>query len=114
MSPKAKKMKMVVKIPRHPYFTVQSDSMQEHMRAVEYQVRKCRVNLERIKSSNPGGSSAHSCAFPLKPKPKRCIVRVARLPDVERSEISVTPASSIINSEFDEGEKRLQNYNPNM
>jgi len=42
----------------------------------------------------------------LKPKPKRCIVRVARLPDVERSEISVTPASSIMNSDIDEGKRK--------
>ncbi|XP_044313785.1 uncharacterized protein LOC123037412 [Drosophila rhopaloa] len=93
MSPKTKKM--VVKIPRHPYFNVQSERSVE--REVEYQVRKCRVNLERIKSSPT------TRPFPLKPKPKRCIVRVARLPDVERSEISVTPASSIINSDIDEG-----------
>ncbi|KAI8040970.1 hypothetical protein M5D96_005219 [Drosophila gunungcola] len=95
MSPKTKKM--VVKIPRHPYFSVQDERSVE--REVEYKVRKCRVNLERIKSS----STPASRPFPLKPKPKRCIVRVARLPDVERSEISVTPASSIINSDIDEG-----------
>ncbi|KAH8300515.1 hypothetical protein KR018_010565 [Drosophila ironensis] len=98
MSPKAKLMKMVVKIPRHPYFNVQSDVMQERLRSGECQVRKCRVYLERIKA-HPG-----VCPFPLKPKPKQCIVRVARLPDVDRSEISVTPASSIINSDIDEGE----------
>lgn len=101
MSPKCKTKKMVVKIPRHPYFNVHSERSQE--REVEYQVRKCRVNLERIKSNNTG-NTAHP--FPLKPKPKRCIVRVARLPDVERSEISVTPASSIINSDFDEGKSK--------
>ncbi|KAH8293725.1 hypothetical protein KR054_003449 [Drosophila jambulina] len=97
MSPKHKTKKMVVKIPRHPYFNVHSERSVE--REVEYQVRKCRVNLERLKSNT--GNTAHP--FPLKPKPKRCIVRVARLPDVERSEISVTPASSIINSDIDEG-----------
>ncbi|KAH8380373.1 hypothetical protein KR009_010255, partial [Drosophila setifemur] len=102
MSPKAKTMKIVVKIPRHPYISVQSQRLEERIRAEEFQVRKCRVNLERLK---PGQPSSSMRPFPLKPKPKRCIVRVARLPDVERSEISVTPASSIINSEFDEGKQ---------
>ncbi|XP_043647878.1 uncharacterized protein LOC122616480 [Drosophila teissieri] len=103
MSPKTKKM--IVKIPRHPYFNVQGERSVE--REVEYQVRKCRVNLERIKSSNTPSSRP----FPLKPKPKRCIVRVARLPDVERSEISVTPASSIMNSDIDEGSSSEQESN---
>ncbi|KAH8248002.1 hypothetical protein KR032_009737 [Drosophila birchii] len=103
MSPKCKTKRMVVKIPRHPYFNVHSERSVE--REVEYQVRKCRVNLERLKSTS-GNNTARP--FPLIPKPKRCIVRVARLPDVERSEISVTPASSIINSDVDEskGERR--------
>ncbi|XP_022221723.1 uncharacterized protein LOC111073634 [Drosophila obscura] len=91
--PKIKKV--VIKIPRHPYFNVQMD--QENM--VEYQLRKCRVNLERlrVKPLTTTGS------FALQLKPKRCIVRVARLPNVERSEMSVTPASSIISDFGDEG-----------
>ncbi|XP_034656929.1 uncharacterized protein LOC117894144 [Drosophila subobscura] len=88
MTPKMKKV--VIKIPRHPYFNAQVNP--ENM--VEYQLRKCRVNLERLKPLTTAG--------PFALQLKRCIVRVARLPDVERSEISVTPASSIINSDLDE------------
>ncbi|BFF99827.1 uncharacterized protein DMAD_07630 [Drosophila madeirensis] len=88
MTPKMKKV--VIKIPRHPYLNAQVNP--ENM--VEYQLRKCRVNLERLKPLTTAG--------PFALQLKRCIVRVARLPDVERSEISVTPASSIINSDLDE------------
>lgn len=63
------------------------------------QVRKCRVNLEKLKGQN----ATVGRPFPLKPKPKRCCVRVARLPNVDRSELSVTPASSLVLSDFDDG-----------
>ncbi|XP_034482352.1 uncharacterized protein LOC117787842 [Drosophila innubila] len=89
MSPPNKTKKMVIKIPRHPFIRAESDLNYEN----GVQIRKCRVNLERIKGFQ---------VFPLKPnKQKRCCVRVARLPNVERSEMSVTPASSIVCSDFD-------------
>lgn len=95
MSPPKKTRKMVIKIPRHPYIMAQRDLIyQEHD-----QVRKCRVNLEKLK----GQHATVGRPFPLKPKPKRCCVRVARLPNVERSELSVTPASSLVCSDFDDG-----------
>ncbi|KAH8402842.1 hypothetical protein KR222_002660, partial [Zaprionus bogoriensis] len=95
MSPPSKLRKMVIKIPRHPYIMAQGALDYEHFD----QIRKCRVNLERLK----GQHAAVGRPFPLKPKPKRCCVRVARLPNDERSEISVTPASSIVCSDFDDG-----------
>ncbi|EDW18275.2 uncharacterized protein LOC6582086 [Drosophila mojavensis] len=96
MSPQNKLKKMIVKLPRHPLIMANSDFVyQECM-----QIRKCRVNLERIKGQTAAAAAGHP--FPLKSKPKRCCVRVARLPDVERSEISVTPASSIVCSDFDD------------
>ncbi|XP_064548191.1 uncharacterized protein HP4 [Drosophila montana] len=94
MSHQNKIKKMVIKIPRHPYIIAQGEfDYQERV-----QIRKCRVNLERMKGQQTVGGRP----FPLKPKPKRCCVRVARLPNVERSEISVTPASSIVCSDFDD------------
>lgn len=82
---------MVIKIPRHPFIRTESELIYEH----SVQLRKCRVNLERIKGLQ---------VFPLKPnKQKRCCVRVARLPNVDRSEMSVTPANSIVCSDFDNG-----------
>ncbi|EDW30474.1 GL17816 [Drosophila persimilis] len=81
--PKIKKV--VIKIPRHPYFAVQVD--QGNM--VEYQLRKCRVNLERLKPPTTTGPFV----LQLKPKPKRCIVRVARLPDVARSDVEEDAAN---------------------
>ncbi|XP_023176237.1 uncharacterized protein LOC111603039 [Drosophila hydei] len=95
MSPQKKLKKMVIKIPRHPFIMAHGDfNYQERA-----QIRKCRVNLERIKGQ-AGAAAGHP--FPLKPKQKRCCVRVARLPDVERSETSMTPASSIVCSDFDD------------
>lgn len=95
MSPPKKTRKMVIKIPRHPYIMDQRELIyQEHE-----QVRKCRVNLEKLKGQN----ATVGRPFPLKPKPKRCCVRVARLPNVDRSELSVTPASSLVLSDFDDG-----------
>lgn len=95
MSPPKKTRKMVIKIPRHPYIMDQRDLIYH-----EYdQVRKCRVNLEKLK----GQPATVGRPFPLKPKPKRCCVRVARLPNVDRRELSVTPASSLVCSDFDDG-----------
>lgn len=103
MTPPTKTRKIVIKIPRHPYIMPQRNSSYE-----EYdQLRKCRVNLERLKGQN--GTVGRP--FPLKPKPKRCCVRVARLPNVERSEISVTPASSIVCSDFDDGKSSRKRNN---
>ncbi|KAH8365460.1 hypothetical protein KR093_001014 [Drosophila rubida] len=94
MSPQHKTKKIIIKIPRHPYIMAQG--------ALNYsdrvQIRKCRVNLERMKGLQN--------QFALKPKAKRCCVRVARLPNVDRSEISVTPASSMVCSDFDDGNKQ--------
>ncbi|KAL7732569.1 hypothetical protein ACLKA6_019199 [Drosophila palustris] len=90
MSHQNKIKKMIVKIPRHPFIIAQSELSYEN----RAQIRKCRVNLERIKGLQ---------SFPLKKanKQKRCCVRVARLPNLERTELSVTPASSIVCSDFD-------------
>ncbi|XP_017842603.1 uncharacterized protein LOC108599915 [Drosophila busckii] len=82
--------KIVVKIPRHPYIRPQADLERVTM-------RKCRVNLERMKSQQFPEFSVNS-------KQKRCCVRVARLPNVARSELSVTPASSVVYSDFSDGE----------
>lgn len=94
MSPQNKIKKMVIKIPRHPFIRAQSELNFDN----PTQIRKCRVNLERIKGMQASGS----CSFPLKAKAKRCCVRVARLPNDERSEISATPASSIVCSDYNE------------
>ncbi|XP_002068643.3 uncharacterized protein LOC6645761 [Drosophila willistoni] len=83
-----KMKKMVVRIPRHPYLNLHGDHLLQ-----ENRVRKCRVNLERLKMS------------PKQLKPKHVKVCVCRLPEyffTERSEVSVTPAASIINSEVEE------------
>ncbi|XP_062127850.1 uncharacterized protein LOC133840178 [Drosophila sulfurigaster albostrigata] len=91
MAPQHKTKKIVIKIPRHPYIMAQ-DELNYTDRV---QIRKCRVNLERIKG--------HQNPLTLKkPNAKRCCVRVARLPNVERNEMSVTPASSIVCSDFDD------------
>ncbi|XP_068143223.1 uncharacterized protein HP4 [Drosophila tropicalis] len=85
-----KMKKMVVRISRHPYFDLHVDHL---LQENPNRVRKCRVNLERLKM------------HPKQLKPKHVKVCVCRLPAYffrERSEISVTPAASIINSEVEE------------
>ncbi|KAH8278298.1 hypothetical protein KR044_010185, partial [Drosophila immigrans] len=95
MSPQSKTKKVVIKIPRHPYITAQGGLDY----ANRVQIRKCRVNLERLKGLQQ---------FVMKkPKAKLCCVRVARLPNVERNEMSVTPASSIVCSDFDDGNEHF-------
>lgn len=95
MSPPNKTRKMVIKIPRHPYIMDQRDLVYHEFD----QVRKCRVKVEKLK----GQHATVGRPFPLKPKPKRCRVRLARLPNLDRSELSVTPASSSVCSDFDDG-----------
>ncbi|XP_032599152.1 uncharacterized protein LOC6556433 [Drosophila grimshawi] len=99
MSHQNKIKKMIIKIPRHPFIIDQSNvNYQENI-----SLRKCRVNLERINGQQaPSAGGGGGLSFPLKAKPKRCCVRVARLPNVERNELSVTPASSIVCSDFDD------------
>ncbi|XP_030385923.1 uncharacterized protein LOC115632812 [Scaptodrosophila lebanonensis] len=87
MAPAIKTKKMVVKISRHPYINAGVDQD----RILEQRVRKCRVHVERL-SCRPS---------PVKPKRKHCIVRIARLPNLDRSDISATPASSIVCSDLD-------------